>query len=153
MRLTYCQYWKRRHQPARHQCPHRADVFPCLTLTHALQDDNGEMIRYIEQDTNLWNSNLLARITTWTLTSKNTVNKYHLGGYCFIGTLLKADSIKERWGKYMCSYITVCCHCLLAIAALNRTYARATKPGETTGSHCEAEETAKQRLNHLYIYY
>jgi RNA polymerase sigma-70 factor (ECF subfamily) len=115
----------------------------------ARTDDNGEMIRYDEQDTNLWNDELISRGNHYlNLASKGSVvNKYHLEAAIAYWHTIKTDSIK-KWESILQLYNRLLQIAYSPIAALNRTYALYKARGKQEAI-AEAEKL-QLNGNHLY---
>lgn len=87
-------------------------------------DRNGEIILYGEQDTNLWNTDLISKggYFLQCAASGNTLSKYHLEAGIAYWNTQKADT-KEKWENILQLYNRLLQIAYSPVAALNRTYA------------------------------
>ena len=113
-------------------------------------DKNGELILYEEQDTNLWNYDLIGK-GAWFLkyaASGNQLSSYHLQATIAYWNTQKADSI-EKWENILQLYNQLLQIEYSPIAALNRTYALS----KATGKRAAITEAEKLNLadNHFYF--
>jgi RNA polymerase sigma-70 factor (ECF subfamily) len=115
----------------------------------ARTDENGEMIRYDEQDTSLWNDELITRGNHYlNLASKgNKVNKYHLEAAIAWWHTVKTESV-EKWESILQLYNRLLQIAYSPVAALNRTYALYKARGKQEAI-AEAEKL-QLNGNHLY---
>lgn len=87
-------------------------------------DKNGEYILYEEQDTSLWNSDLISKGGYFLNCSAkgNKISKYHLEATIAFWNTQKSDT-KEKWENILQLYNKLLQLEYSPIAALNRTYA------------------------------
>jgi len=115
----------------------------------ARMDENGENILYQDQDTNLWNKELINKGEHYlNLASKgNRLSKYHLEAAIAYWHTHKTDSA-EKWENILQLYNRLLQVEYSPIAALNRTYALA----KANGKEQAIMEAEKLNLagNHLY---
>lgn len=111
--------------------------------------DHGEFILYDEQDTRLWNQELIAKGAQFlhNATIGNTVSKYHLEASIAYWNTKKEDT-REKWENILQLYNHLLQLAYSPIAALNRTYALSKVRGKQEAVH-EAEKL-KLVTNHLY---
>jgi RNA polymerase sigma factor (sigma-70 family) len=112
-------------------------------------NDHGEIILYGEQDTNLWNTDLINKGVYFLncSASGNVLSKYHLeAGIAYWNT--QKNDTTEKWEKVLDLYNKLLMIEYSPIAALNRTYALA----KVYGNQKAIEEAEKLKLdtNHLY---
>jgi RNA polymerase sigma factor (sigma-70 family) len=114
----------------------------------ARTDEHGEMIRYDDQDTNLWNEELIEKGKHYlNLASKgNHINKYHLEAAIAYWHTVKDDTT-QKWEGILQLYNRLLLTYSPA-AALNRTYALYKARGKQEAI-IEAEKL-KLTDNHLY---
>jgi len=99
-------------------------------------NQNGETILYQDQDTDLWDQELIAKGEYFLdqASQGDKISKYHLEAGIAYWHTIKADT-KEKWENILQLYN----HLLLIeyspIAALNRTYALAKVHGKKTSDH------------------
>jgi RNA polymerase sigma-70 factor (ECF subfamily) len=110
---------------------------------------SGEVILYEEQDTNLWNNELIQQGEYFLNVSAhgNQLTKYHLEAAIAYWHTKKTDS-KEKWEAILKLYNKLLQIEYSPAAALNRTYALAKVYGSAKAIH-EAEKL-KLENNHLY---
>ncbi|WP_114941647.1 RNA polymerase sigma factor [Mucilaginibacter endophyticus] len=99
----------------------------------ARTDQNGGLILYDDQDTNLWNQDLVAK-GAWYLnqaTTGNRLSKYHLEASIAYWHTQKTDT-KEKWENILQLYNRLLQIAYSPVAALNRTFAlaKANSPRE-----------------------
>jgi RNA polymerase sigma factor (sigma-70 family) len=112
-------------------------------------NDHGEIILYGEQDTNLWNTDLINKGVYFLncSASGNILSKYHLeAGIAYWNT--QKNDTTEKWEKVLDLYNKLLMIEYSPIAALNRTYALS----KVYGNQKAIEEAEKLKLdtNHLY---
>lgn len=115
----------------------------------ARMDENGEIIRYDEQDTTRWNAELIQR-------GKYYLNRAakgsHLSKYHFEATIAYWHTVKEdspeKWDNILQLYNRLLIAEYSPIAALNRTYALSKVRGKAEAI-AEAEKLQLQN-DHLY---
>ena len=92
---------------------------------------NGELILYEEQDTNLWNSDLISKGSYFLncSASGNEISKYHLEATIAYWNTQRADT-KEKWENVLQLYNRLLQLEYSPIAALNRTYALSKANGK-----------------------
>jgi RNA polymerase sigma-70 factor (ECF subfamily) len=110
---------------------------------------NGEIILYEEQDTTLWNKELILQGEFFLNKSANgnEISKYHLEAAIAYWHTNKQDT-QEKWDNILQHYNKLLLIEYSPIAALNRTYALA-KATSKTEAIVEAEKL-KLSANHLY---
>lgn len=93
---------------------------------------NGELVLYDEQDTKLWNKDLISRggFYLQQSASGDKVSKYHLEASIAYWGTQKLDT-KEKWDNILQLYNRLLQIQYSPIAALNRTYALAKANGKT----------------------
>ncbi len=113
-------------------------------------NENGELILYDEQDTNLWNADLISKggYFLHCAASGNKLSKYHLEAAIAYWNTHKADT-KEKWENILQLYNRLLQIEYSPIAALNRTYALA----KANGKQEAITEAEKLNLadNHFYF--
>ncbi len=89
-------------------------------------NQDGELVLYDEQDTNLWNHELIARGAYYfhRAASGEKLSKYHLEAGIAYWNTQKADT-KEKWENILQLYNRLLQIAYSPVAALNRTYALA----------------------------
>ena len=94
-------------------------------------DKNDELILYEEQDTNLWNADLISKGGYFLncATSGNKISKYHLEAGIAYWHTQKKDT-KEKWETILQLYNQLLQIEYSPIAALNRTYALSKANGK-----------------------
>lgn len=112
-------------------------------------NQNGEIILYQDQDTTLWNQDLIYKGEYFLNQASrgNTISKYHLEAGIAYWHTIKADT-KEKWENILQLYNQLLLIEYSPIAALNRTYALAKVNGKKEAI-IEAEKI-KLTDNHLY---
>ena len=115
----------------------------------ARKNENGEIILYQDQDTGLWNQELITRGEYFLnqASQGDTLSKYHLEAGIAYWHTIKADT-KEKWENILQLYNQLLLIEYSPIAALNRTYALAKVNGKKEAI-IEAEKI-KLNDNHLY---
>ena len=116
----------------------------------ARMSKDGELILYDEQDTNLWNNELITKGAYYFHRAAvgDTLSKYHLeAGIAFWNTQ-KADS-KEKWENILQLYNRLLQMTYSPVAALNRTYAL-SKANSKEEAIIEAEKL-KLENNQFYF--
>jgi len=112
-------------------------------------DKNGELILYDDQDTNLWDPELISKGAYFLncATTGNTLSKYHIHAAIAYWGTQKADT-KEKWESVLQLYNQLLQIEYSPIAALNRTYALS----KTAGKEAAIIEAEKLKLtnNHFY---
>ena len=112
-------------------------------------NQNGEIILYQDQDTTLWNQELISKGEYFLNQAShgNTISKYHIEAGIAYWHTIKADT-KEKWENILQMYNQLLLIEYSPIAALNRTYALAKVNGKKEAI-IEAEKI-KLTDNHLY---
>jgi RNA polymerase sigma-70 factor (ECF subfamily) len=112
-------------------------------------NQNGEIILYQDQDTSLWNQDLIAKGEYFLdqASQGDKISKYHLEAGIAYWHTIKADT-KEKWENILQLYNQLLLIEYSPIAALNRTYALAKSNGKKEAI-IEAEKI-KLTDNHLY---
>lgn len=115
----------------------------------ARHNQQGEIILYQDQDTDLWNKELIAKGEYFlNQASQGTrISKYHLEAGIAYWHTIKSDT-KEKWENILQLYNQLLLIEYSPIAALNRTYALAKANGKKEAI-IEAEKIALTE-NHLY---
>jgi predicted RNA polymerase sigma factor len=116
----------------------------------ARTDQNGEIILYEDQDTNLWNTELIEKGEYYLKLStqeKPPLSKYHVEAAIAYWHTQKSDTV-EKWSTILQLYNRLLQIEYSPIAALNRTYALAKANGKEEAI-AEAEKL-NLRGNHLY---
>jgi len=110
---------------------------------------DGELIQYDDQDTTLWDDELIGRGEFYlNLAAEGTeVSKYHLEAAIAHWHTIKADT-PEKWRNILQLYNRLLLIAYSPAAALNRTYALAKADGKAVAIP-EAEKL-KLEKNHLY---
>jgi len=116
----------------------------------ARTDEKGEMIRYDEQDTSLWNNELILRGNQYlNLASKGSeVNKYHLEAAIAYWHTIK-NNTAEKWENILQLYNRLLQISYSPVAALNRTYALY----KARGAQQAIAEAEKLQLNSNHLYH
>jgi RNA polymerase sigma-70 factor (ECF subfamily) len=112
-------------------------------------DQNGEIILYQDQDTDLWNQELIDQGEYFLdkASQGDTITKYHIEAGIAYWHTIKADT-KEKWENILQFYNQLLLIEYSPIAALNRTYALA-KARTKKEAIIEAEKI-NLTGNHLY---
>ncbi|AYL95912.1 RNA polymerase sigma factor [Mucilaginibacter celer] len=112
-------------------------------------DENGDMVRYHDQDRNLWNDELIAKGRHFlNLASKGSdAGKYHIEAAIAYWHTVKTDTA-EKWENILMLYNRLLISAYSPAAALNRAYALAMVKGKEKAI-VEAEKL-KLDTNHLY---
>ena len=132
----------------------RVDALLALMCFHASRfdartDENGEIIRYDEQDIELWNEELISTGHYYLNKASRgkELSRYHLeAGIAFWHTI-KNDS-SEKWENILQLYNQLLVLAYSPVSALNRTYALSKIYGKQTAI-VEAEKLGLTK-NHLY---
>ncbi len=113
-------------------------------------DKNGDLVLYDDQDTNLWDADLIRRGSYFLngAASGNQLSKYHLEAAIAYWHTQKADT-KEKWENILQLYNQLLQIEYSPIAALNRTYAL-SKANSKEEAIIEAEKL-KLTDNHFYF--
>jgi RNA polymerase sigma factor (sigma-70 family) len=113
-------------------------------------DKNGELVLYEDQDTNLWNTDLISKggYFLHCAASGDTLSKYHLeAGIAYWNT--QKDSTKEKWENILQLYNRLLQIEYSPIAALNRTYALSKANGKLQA--IKEAENLQLNDNHFYF--
>ena len=115
----------------------------------ARRDKNGETVLYQDQDTNLWDQELIAKGEYFLdrASQGDKLSKYHLEAGIAYWHTIKSDT-KEKWENVLQLYNQLLLIEYSPIAALNRTYALSKANGKQEAI-IEAEKIALTD-NHLY---
>ncbi len=112
-------------------------------------DQSGELVLYDDQDTNLWEPELISKGAYFLnrATTGNTLSKYHIQAAIAYWSTQKADT-SEKWDSVLQLYNQLLQIEYSPIAALNRTYALS----KTAGKEAAIIEAEKLQLtnNHFY---
>jgi RNA polymerase sigma factor (sigma-70 family) len=139
------------------KCTNKPEVNALLSLMcfqasrfDARINKNGDLILYDEQDTNLWNADLIKKggYFLHRAASGNKLSKYHLEAAIAYWNTQKADT-KEKWENILQLYNRLLQIEYSPIAALNRTYALSKAHGKQEAI-TEAEKL-KLTNNHFYF--
>jgi predicted RNA polymerase sigma factor len=116
----------------------------------ARMDKNGEMIKYDEQDTSLWNSELIAKGKYYLnrASKGDTVTKYHIEATIAYWHTIKEDTA-EKWDNILSLYNRLLIIEYSPIVALNRTYA----VSKVRGNDEAIIEAEKLALNDYHLYH
>lgn len=116
----------------------------------ARTNQNGELVLYDEQDTNLWNKELIDNGEYFLNKSAtgNEISKYHLEAAIAYWHTNKTDDT-EKWGKILTLYNKLLMLEYSPIAALNRTYALSKVYGKLPA----IEEAEKLNLGTSHLYH
>jgi RNA polymerase sigma-70 factor (ECF subfamily) len=111
---------------------------------------NGELILYDEQDTHLWNTELISKGAYYLNSSAdgNMVSKYHIQAAIAYWNTQKADTT-EKWENILQLYNQLLQIAYSPVAALNRTYALS----KTAGKAVAIAEAEKLNLTTNHFYY
>ncbi len=113
-------------------------------------DKNGEMVLYDEQDTSLWNTDLISKGGYFLncASTGNQLSKYHLQATIAYWNTQKEDT-KEKWENILLLYNHLLQTDYSPVAALNRTYALS----KVKGNREAITEAEKLNLvnNHFYF--
>jgi RNA polymerase sigma-70 factor (ECF subfamily) len=133
----------------------RVNALLALMCFHASRfeartDKNGELILYEDQDTGLWNVNLINKGAYFLncAASGNKLSKYHLEAGIAYWNTQKADT-KEKWENILQFYNRLLQIAYSPVAALNRTYAL-SKANTKQEAIAEAEKL-NLTGNHFYF--
>ena len=123
--------------------PSHAKIF-CRT------NDKGETILYQDQDTNLWNNELIKRGEYYLnrASEGNEITKYHLEAGIGYWHTIKVDTM-EKWESILQLYNRLLQIEYSPMAALNRTYALA----KANGNAAAIVEAEKLNLTDNYMYH
>ncbi|MES2429157.1 MAG: sigma-70 family RNA polymerase sigma factor [Bacteroidota bacterium] len=113
-------------------------------------DKDGEIILYDEQDSSLWNDELISRGTHYLIcAAKGTqLSRYHLEAAIAFWHTQKQDSV-EKWDNVLQLYNKLLILEYSSMAALNRTFALAKAKGKAEAI-IEAEKLTQLADSHLY---
>lgn len=113
-------------------------------------NEDGEIILYEDQDTDLWNSDLVSKGVHFLNCSANgdTLSKYHLQAGIAYWNTRKHDT-NEKWQNILQFYNRLLQIEYSPIAALNRTYALSKVNGKQTA----IKEAEKLNLEDNHFYY
>lgn len=113
-------------------------------------DQNGELVLYDDQDTNLWDSELISKGAYFLncASTGNTLSKYHIQAAIAYWSTQKADT-QEKWETVLQLYNQLLQLEYSPVAALNRTYALS----KTAGKEAAIIEAEKLQLINNHFYY
>jgi RNA polymerase sigma factor (sigma-70 family) len=113
-------------------------------------DQNGELVLYDDQDTNLWDPELISKGAYFLncATTGNTFSKYHIQAAIAYWGTQKVDT-QEKWESVLQLYNQLLQIEYSPIAALNRTYALS----KTAGKEAAIIEAEKLKLTNNHFYY
>ncbi len=121
-----------------------------LSRFDARMNDVGDLVLYHEQDTSLWNSDLISKGGYFLSRSAHgeTISKYHLEAGIAYWNTRQADTA-EKWENVLQLYNQLLQIQYSPIAAMNRTYALS----KARDKHVAIVEAEKLELtdNHLYL--
>lgn len=120
-----------------------------LSRFDARKDKNGELVLYEEQDTSLWNTDLISKGGYFLRNSASgKVTQYHLeAGIAYWHT--QKEDTKEKWESILQNYNRLLQIAYSPIAALNRTYALSKANGKPEA--IKAAEQLDLTDNHFYF--
>lgn len=117
-------------------------------------DNNGEMVLYEDQDTSLWNEELIEKGTYFLGCSSqgDTISTYHLEAGIAYWHTQKEDS-PEKWQQIMELYNQLLSIAYSPMAALNRAYviSKIKGPGEAIREVEKSDILAKDHLYHTLL--
>src|SRR6185295_11124907 len=132
----------------------RVDALLALMCFHASRfdartDEKGEIIRYDEQDIELWNDELISTGHYYLNKASRgkELSRYHLEAGIAYWHTIKNDSA-EKWENILQLYNQLLCILYSPVSALNRTYALSKIKGKPAAIR-EAEKLGLTK-NHLY---
>ncbi|HEY2649404.1 MAG TPA: sigma-70 family RNA polymerase sigma factor [Puia sp.] len=132
----------------------RVDALFALMCFHASRFDartneNGEIIRYEDQNTELWNEDLISTGQYYLNKASRgkELSRFHLEAAIAYWHTVKNDSI-EKWENILQLYNQLLCISYSPVGALNRTYALSKMYGKQAAI-TEAEKLGLSK-NHLY---
>jgi predicted RNA polymerase sigma factor len=113
-------------------------------------DKNGELVLYCDQDTSLWDSELISKGAYYLncAASGTRISKYHIQAAIAYWNTQKADT-NEKWETILQLYNQLLQIDYSPIAALNRTYALS----KTTSKQAAIVEAEKLNLRANHFYY
>jgi RNA polymerase sigma-70 factor (ECF subfamily) len=113
-------------------------------------NENGELVLYDEQDTNLWNAELISKggYFLHCASTGSNLSKYHLEAAIAYWNTRKEDT-REKWENILQLYNRLLQIEYSPVAALNRTYALSKANGKKEAIS-EAEKL-KLTENHFYF--
>ena len=116
----------------------------------ARTDENGEIIRYDEQDSALWNEELISRGHYYLNRASRgrELSRYHLEAAIAYWHTIKNDG-QEKWENILQLYNQLLCLQYSPVSALNRTYALSKIYGKQTA----IDEAEKLGLTHNHLYH
>jgi predicted RNA polymerase sigma factor len=132
----------------------RAEALFALMCFHASRfeartDENGEIIRYDDQNVALWNAELISKghIYLNRASRGKELSRYHIEAAIAYWHTIKSDHI-EKWENILSLYNQLLFICYSPVTALNRTYALS----KINGKQVAIDEAEKLDLikNHLY---
>jgi RNA polymerase sigma factor (sigma-70 family) len=115
----------------------------------ARMDKNGDLILYDDQDTNLWNTDLISKGGYFLncAASGDKISKYHLEASIAYWSTQKVET-KEKWENVLQLYNHLLQIEYSPVAALNRTYALAKVRGKQEA--IKEAEKLNLTVNHFY---
>jgi RNA polymerase sigma factor (sigma-70 family) len=116
----------------------------------ARMDQNGEIIRYDDQDRTLWNVELISRGNFYLNKASRgyELSRYHLEAAIAYWHTFKNDHL-EKWENILQLYSQLLCIEYSPITALNRTYALS----RIYGKHAAIDEAEQLGLNGNHLYH
>lgn len=116
----------------------------------ARKDEKGEMVLYYDQDTSLWNTELIAKGAYFLheASQGNRLSSYHLEATIAYWQTIKEDT-KEKWENVLQLYNQLLRVRYSPIAALNRTYALS----KANGKQAAITEAKKLKLDSNPFYF
>jgi predicted RNA polymerase sigma factor len=121
-----------------------------LSRFEARTNDRGELVLYHEQDTSLWNSDLISKGGYFLSRSAqgDTISKYHLeAGIAYWSTQQKETS--DKWENILQLYNQLLQIEYSPVAAMNRTFALS----KARGKHVAVAEAEKLQISDSYLYF
>lgn len=117
----------------------------------ARTDENGEIIRYDEQNIELWNDDLISTGQYYLNRASRgkELSRYHLEAGIAYWHTIKNDST-EKWENILQLYNQLLCMSYSPVGALNRTYALSKIKGKQTAI-AEAEKLGLTKNHHYHI--
>jgi RNA polymerase sigma-70 factor (ECF subfamily) len=138
-----------------HTCKPQVNALLSLMCFHASRFDarvteRGELILYEDQDTNLWNSDLISKGGYFLncAAKGNVLSKYHLEAGIAYWNTQKQDT-KEKWENILQLYNQLLQIEYSPMAALNRTYALS----KSNSKQAAIEEAEKLDLSDTHFYF
>jgi RNA polymerase sigma factor (sigma-70 family) len=121
-----------------------------LSRFDARTDDQGELVLYHEQDTSLWNADLISKGGYFLSRSAqgHTISKYHLEAGIAYWSTQQTDT-PDKWENILQLYNQLLQIQYSPVAAMNRTYALS----KARGKNVAVAEAEKLQLSDNYLYF